>query len=91
MTGDELEVEAQLSGILDRLGLEMQQAAMRLRFAPYAAVEKFIEDARQTLQQVALAGDMTRKGQLATAIALCSFITVPEIQFEEGGNCEPQF
>jgi hypothetical protein len=83
MTGDELEVEAQLSGILDRLGLEMQQAAMRLRFAPYCTVEEFINHARTVLKDIRTAGELSKRQQIAAALQLISLIEVPEIEFAD--------
>jgi hypothetical protein len=82
MTGDELEVEAQLSGILDRLGLEMQQAAKRLRFAPYCTVEEFISRARTVLKDVRTAGELSKRQQIDAALQLINLIDAPEIDFE---------
>jgi hypothetical protein len=83
MTGDEMEVEAHISEILDRLGREMQQAATRLRFAPYCAVEEFISRARGLLKEVAVAGEMSKGGQLKAALTVCKLIEIPEIEVQE--------
>jgi hypothetical protein len=84
MTDDEMEVEAELSGILERLGLEMQQAATRLRFSPYVAVEEFISRARIVLKDVAVAGEMVKGQQVKAALVICQHIEVPEIEYQEG-------
>ncbi len=81
-----MEVEAELSRILDRLGLEMQQAATRLRFSPYATVEEFIRRARTVLKEVAVAGEMAKGQQVKAALAICQHIEVPEIEYEEGDH-----
>jgi hypothetical protein len=79
MTGDEMEVELLISEILDRLGLEMQQAATRLRFAPYCTVEDFIRKTCTVLWGVSVAGEMAKCGRIEAALTICNLIEVPEI------------
>ena len=83
MTHDEMEVETELSGILDRLGEEMQQSAKRLRSSPYVASEEFIGRARRVLKDIAVVGEMLKGEQYDAALTLCKLIEVPEIEFTE--------
>lgn len=82
MTGDEMEVEARIAEILDRLGLELQQAATQLRFKPYCTVDEFLSRARTVLKDVRLAGWLSSKrNQADAALQLIELIEVPEIDF----------
>ena len=82
MTGDEIEVEARIAEILDRLALEMQQAATQLRFKPYCTVDAFLGRARAVLKDVRFAGWLSAKrSQDKKALQLLQSIEVPEIDF----------
>lgn len=81
MTGDEMEVDGQISGILDRLGREMQHAGTALRFGPYSTVEQFIENACAVLAGIQKAGKLSKEGDTGAAIELLSVIEVTEVEF----------
>ncbi|HKQ06637.1 MAG TPA: hypothetical protein VJ464_16000 [Blastocatellia bacterium] len=91
MPYEQTDVEIEISGILDRLGSEMQAAAKRLRFAPYTNIEDFLAQSRQALRQVNLAGASMKRGNFNTALAMLRCIEVPEIDFTDEDEEEPRF
>ncbi|MGA9768748.1 MAG: hypothetical protein WBV94_06900 [Blastocatellia bacterium] len=82
MTGDEMELEARIAEILDRLGLELQQAATRLRFAPLCTVEEFLIRAEAVFRGIKVVRELLNAGCVEKALRHTQFIDVPEIEFE---------
>jgi hypothetical protein len=81
MTNDEMELEARIAEILDRLGLEMQQAATRLRFSPFCSVEAFLTSALDLLQGIDSVKELLKDGSVETALRYIGLLKVPEIDF----------
>lgn len=92
MAYEQTDVEVEISGILDRLGSEMQAASRRIRTAPYASIEPFLRDAKRVINQVTIAGDLIQQGNYNTALAMLRVVEVPEIDFTDADeDIEPHF
>lgn len=89
MDYEQTDVEVEIAGILDRLGTEMQQAARRLRTAPYSAIEDFVRRAKRTLERTDIAATTMKSGCHNTALELCRLIEVPEIDFTDADEETP--
>ena len=80
---DDIElIELEISRQLDRLGLELQAAATRLRFAPYVEIQSFIESAQNSLQMIGVAGWQAVNGNAAASIYVLNANELPEIEFD---------
>lgn len=80
MTGDELEVEGEISRQLDALGGELQAASRMLRNAPYSVVEQMIFDSQIKLGHIESAASLMRLGNHQQALAMLSLREVPQVE-----------
>jgi hypothetical protein len=80
MTGDELEVEAEISRQLDALGGELQAAARRLRNAPYCSIEQFLIDAEFKLRHIQIAADCMKTKEFKLALGILDYAELPQVE-----------